>query len=99
MEGNRHSRLSGRVRVASLNLQTAADHEEVAFIASLKQISNDFFAVTWERVKEASSKDEQISLLIKHITECFPGCKSNLPTLLQKFWSIREKLNVHDGIL
>ena len=31
--------------LASLNLQTTADHEEVAFIASLKQISNDFFAV------------------------------------------------------
>ena len=85
--------------LASLNLQTTADHEEVAFIASLKQISNDFFAVTWEKVKEASSKDEQILLLIKHITEGFPKCKSKLPILLEKFWSIREKLNVHDGVV
>ena len=70
----------------------------MAFIASLKKISNDFFAVKWERGKEASSKDDQISLLIKNIIEGFPECKSNLPILLQKFWSIREKLNVHDGI-
>ena len=56
-------------KLASLNLQTASDHEEVALLASLKQMNNDFFAVKWERVKEASSKDEQILLLIKHITE------------------------------
>ena len=65
----------------------------------MKQISNDFLAVTWEKVKEASSKDEQILLLIKHITEGFPECKSKVPLLFEKFWSIREKLNAHDGVV
>ena len=54
--------VSSYAELASINLQSSADHEESAYIAALKHQCHDSKVITWKRVKKASIKDEQISV-------------------------------------
>ena len=68
-------------------------------IASLKQQVSDFYAITWELVKEASLKDEELLMLKELIINDFPSTKAELPSQLEKYWEFRKLLNVHDNVV
>ena len=68
-------------------------------IASLKQQVSDFYAITWELVKEASLKDEELLMLKELIINDFPSTKAELPSPVEKYWEFRKLLNVHDNVI
>ena len=68
-------------------------------IASLKQQVSDFYAITWELVKEASLKDEELLMLKELIINDFPSTKAELPSQLEKYCEFRKLLNGHDNVV
>ena len=57
------------------------------------------FAVTWEKVKEVSARDESMILLANYVANGFPKAKSDLPDRVSDFWEVREDLRHVDGVL
>jgi hypothetical protein len=55
-------------------------------------------SVTWERVKEAASMDEECMALTQLIIDGFPTEKSLLPQDMQGYWGMREELYVIEGV-
>ncbi len=55
-------------------------------------------SVTWERVKESASLDNECLSLANLISEGFPVTRDELPENLKRFWSMREELYVIDGV-
>ena len=64
------------------------------YVASIKQQANDFLAVTWDRVKEVSLKDEETLLLKDVVKNGFPPTKGDIPAPLRKYSDVRDFLNV-----
>ena len=91
--------ISSYAELASLGLRSPEDLEESMIIASLKQQVSDFYAITWELVKEASLKDEELLMLKELIINDFPSTKAELPSQLEKYWEFRKLLNVHDNVV
>ena len=57
------------------------------------------FTITWELVKEASIKDEELLMLRELIINDFPSTKVELPSQWEKYWEFRKFLNVHDNVV
>ena len=85
--------------LASLGLLNPKDLEESMIIASLKQQVSDFYVITWELVKEASLKDEELLMLKELIINDFPSTKAELPSQLEKYWEFRKLYDVQDNVV
>ena len=55
-------------------------------------------SVSWERVKEAASVDEECIALNQLIVDGFPIEKTALPPDMQKYWGMRDDLYVLEGV-
>ena len=55
-------------------------------------------SITWERVKEAASMDEECITLSQLIIDGFPADKDTLQPNMQKYWGMREELYVVEGV-
>ena len=75
----------------------STDDEDMIIAATLS--SKNIRAVTWELVREETSKDTTMQKLIFFIRSTFPLDKSELPTELAPYWSIRDSLYVVDGVI
>ena len=69
------------------------------YVAFIKQQANDFLTVTWNRVKEASLKDEETLLLKDIVKNGFPPSKGDIPANLGKYWDVKDFLNVHEDVI
>lgn len=85
--------------IASLSMRTEEDIEEDAIIAGVIDDVNKFFAVTWERVRSESLKDQEIGQLIDLIQHGFPNEKSKIPNVIREYWGFRDELSVFDGVV
>ncbi|KAK3771727.1 hypothetical protein RRG08_035782 [Elysia crispata] len=56
-------------------------------------------AVNWDRVRHATSSDENMFLLLSIIENSFPDSRRDLPPLLQDFFQFREDLFTFDGVI
>ena len=52
-----------------------------------------------ERIKECCASDIQMQQLGRVIHEGWPDNKQQVPTDIREYWSYRDELNVHDGLL
>ncbi len=55
-------------------------------------------SITWERVVEAASLDQECIMLTQQIVNGFPDEKTSLPPLLQPYWGMRHELYVVDSV-
>ena len=68
-------------------------------MASLKQQTSDFEAVTWDRVREASLIDEETLSVKEMVEHGFPATKGDLPDHLKKYWDFKDHFNVHEDVV
>ena len=85
--------------LASINMQNEDTVEEESLICSLGCDVEKVIAVTWERVKSESTKDEFLGRLKKLILEGFPARKQDVSEEMQKYWDAREHLMVTSDVL
>ena len=85
--------------LASLSLMSHEDTEEANYVSYVAEESRQVFAVTWEKVKEVSARDESMILLANNVANGFPKAKSDLPDTISDFWEVREDLQHVDGVL
>ena len=55
-------------------------------------------SITWHRVNESASVNEECVSLTQVITDGFPDSKDMLPDILQKFWGMRDELYVIENV-
>ena len=55
--------------------------------------------ITWDFVKEETSKDKDMVHLTSLIQSEFPEDKKNMPLKLQQYWDVRNKLHVVDSVV
>ena len=65
------------------------DIEGVARAYATSQ-ADDIESVTWRRVSETASVDEECVALVRLITEGFPEDRNQLPKKLQKYWGMKD---------
>ena len=86
-----------------INVATAAPvtdpNTDDKWSASLASLLEDFQAVTWERLVEASMCDETCASAIRYLESGFPENKNELPEKLRPLWHYREVLYTHDNTL
>ena len=68
-------------------------------IIASNQVGDNFRAVTFDRVKEETLKDNQMMKLIHYIQAGFPETKDHLPLELHEFWIVRYSLFIIDGVI
>ena len=61
--------------------------------------STPIHAVTWDRVRQATSSDENMFLLSSIINNGFPNRRQDLPPSLQEFFQFRDDLFTFDGVI
>ena len=84
---------------ASLSMMNEGDFEEPIFISGISSETESFFAVTWDRIRSASHKDPEITLLNECITNGFPESKKEMPGQICEFWEVRNSLYVSEGVV
>ena len=71
------------------------DDITVAAIQSL----DDMQAVTWDRVREATSSDPAMFELLETIEQGMPDTRSKLPPTIRQYYDFREELSTVDGVI
>ena len=61
--------------------------------------ANPIQAVTWDRVRHATSSDESMFLLLSIIDEGFPDNRQDLPPSLHEYFQFRKDLFTLDGVI
>ena len=67
-------------------------------IQSRHDTRDNLHAVTWERVREAATTDEQCTELTHVIRNGFPPNRDDLPECIRTFWPMREALYEISGV-
>ena len=68
-------------------------------VAAARRSADVLTAVTWERVRDCTIRDENLQLLKTHIQSGFPSFRDDLPHTLQPFWQHRDKLSTIDEVV
>ena len=55
--------------------------------------------ITWDKIKLATSSDQEMEEMLALVESGFPTCKADLPGNLQKFFRHRKDLSVYDNVL
>ena len=61
-------------------------------VAAIGEEMRHLFAITLERVEEASRSDETIQTVIKYVMNGFPENKGGMKTDAAEFWRYRDAL-------
>ena len=89
----------GYAELVSFSVITAIDNEEEDIIASVLSDINNFFAVTWDRVKAESLVDPELQDLYSLLKYGFIKTRREIPRGLESYWKHRGKLMVWDGAI
>ena len=60
---------------------------------------DDMQAVTWDRVREATTSDPVMFELLETIEDGMPNLRSQLPPILRQYHSFREELSTTNGVI
>ena len=85
--------------IASLAMSSDGDREEETIVAAVGKELNNFFAVTLERVEEASRSDETIKAVVDYVMNGFPENKQNMKADTAEFWRYRGALTTINSTL
>ena len=74
---------------------TTIDSQLVSTATSALQI----LAITWDRVRVATTSYQEVGTLLKFIENGFPQFRHELPTALQLYYQFRDHLYTVDGVI
>jgi hypothetical protein len=62
-------------------------------------LSSEIRPVTWDEIKQLTSRDNHMQHLTKLVQSSFPASRGDLPPELQQYWTSRQGLSVHEGVI
>ena len=68
-------------------------------LLSIARDAPEFFSLSWDGLRSATSKEETLNLLVHQINKGFPTQQSHLDTRITAFSSIRQGMFVQDGVV
>ena len=71
---------------------------ETVVKAHVARQAHDWESVSWRRVNEAASVDNECVSLIQLVTEGFPATKDALPPSLRPFWGMKDELYTIENV-
>ncbi|XP_052231018.1 uncharacterized protein K02A2.6-like [Dreissena polymorpha] len=74
------------------------DNESYLYSSAVSSVEN-LKCVTWDKVRMATSSDENMHQLVEIIEAGVPDTRSDLPISLQSFYGIRDQLSTVDGVV
>ena len=74
------------------------DNESYLYSSAVSSVEN-LKCVTWDKVRMATSSDENMHQLVEIIEAGVPDTRSDLPLSLQSFYGIRDQLSTVDGVV
>ena len=77
----------------------APDHAECCLVASIGNEISDQFAITWDRLSQETASNESFKRLAYLVRTSFSDWSKVKDTHLSQFWSIRDALYLHDGVI
>ena len=72
---------------------------EIGIVAAAKATLPPFQSITWERVKDETSRDIYLLQLIDMAENGFPDSPQLMPPQLLPYWRFRDELSAVDGVL
>ena len=75
------------------------DDLETLVVAAARSSAESLDAVTWCRVREGTSSDDVLRLLIPLVEFGFPPSRDGLPEDLQPYWQYRDRLSLVDNVI
>ena len=72
---------------------------EIGIVAAAKATLQPFQSITWERVKDETSRDIYLLQLIDMAENGFPDSPQLMPPQLLPYWRFRDELSAVDGVL
>ena len=76
---------------------TPGDEPDMA--AAMLPALNDLKAVTWDKVREATTNDEGMCNLLYLVEHGFPSSRHAMPNDLHDFFGLRDNLHSFDGVI
>lgn len=73
--------------------------DETDMAAAMSPALNDLKAVTWDKVREATTSDEGMCNLLYLIEHGFPNSRHDMPNNLHDFFGLRDSLYSFDGVI
>ena len=80
-------------------LATVDDDAELAYMETVKTECENVKAITWERLKSETAKDEVLCTIMSFVESGFPTDRSEMPPASLNFWEYRNELFVYDDVL
>ena len=71
---------------------------EEAALAYASTQAGGIESITWRRVNEAASIDEECVALVRLIIDGFPEERSALPASLRPYWGMKDELYVIENV-
>ena len=75
------------------------DDLEALVVAAARSSADSLDAVTWRRVKEGTSTDDVLRLLMPLVEYGFPPSRDGLSEELQPYWQYRDRLSLVDDVI
>ena len=75
------------------------DEMETGIVAAARASLPSMQAVTWERLRDETSRDGWILQLIDMAEHGFPSSSQLMPPQLLPYWRFKDNLSVVDGVL
>ena len=63
------------------------------------QTNTGFGAITWERLKESTDNDSELSLLKETLIKEIPTARAMWPEPLNGYWKLRDEFSIVDGVV
>ena len=85
--------------LSAIRMVCDADEMEMCIVAGARTSLPPMQAVTWERVRDETSRDGWLLQLIDMAEDGFPDSLQLMPPQLLPYWRFRDNLSVIDGVL
>ena len=85
--------------LAAIRMVHEVDDMEVCIVAAARSSLPEMQAVTWERVRDETSRDIYLLQLIDMAEHGFPASPQLMSPQLLPYWRFRDDLSVVDGVL
>lgn len=84
--------------MAGLSVNHSDEGAEEDLISTLCSALNSMTPITWQRLKEATTSDDAMQLLLTAIEEGFPEKQADVPKPIRMFHVHRSHLYSADGV-
>ena len=85
--------------LAAIRVVHEVDDMETCVVAAARSSLPNMQAVTWERVRDETSRDIHLLQLIDMAEQGFPVSSQHISPQLLPYWRFRDELSVVDGVL